>query len=270
MAIDVHRDSDDSDKSGNPHTVSINGAAVSTLRFCVCAGEGMSASRQTNVRYSQTKTTAENLKSMLNSTKSGFVPKIYYKGSSLYNQDIAGKYGLKVVFVEVGYETTPTAAALSAMPYLASALNKVLKPTGSTKITVSSTTTTSGHAIMGASTATAKQLAAYALGRNSNPKLNCTVEELAQLFINEGNKEGVRGDIAFCQALLETGFFKFGGIVKPEQNNYGGIGAFISKKAGYLAQITTPLVGVAAHRSQLKTYTSTCSLFIPSPHLPAA
>ena len=31
-------------------------------------------------------------------------------------------------------------------------------------------------------------------------------------------------DLAFSQALLETGFFAFGGTVVPEQNNFCGLG----------------------------------------------
>ncbi len=60
--------------------------------------------------------------------------------------------------------------------------------------------------IMGESEATAHQLAAYLLSKNPNPKINISVTEFAQLWIDEGRAEGVRGDIAFAQACHETGF----------------------------------------------------------------
>lgn len=78
--------------------------------------------------------------------------------------------------------------------------------------------------IMGESEATAHQLAAYLLSKNPNPKINISVTEFAQLWIDEGRAEGVRGDIAFAQACHETGFFKFGGSALPEWNNYTGLG----------------------------------------------
>ena len=40
------------------------------------------------------------------------------------------------------------------------------------------------------------------------------------MFLEEGAAEGVRGDVAWAQSLKETGFFRYGGIVLPEQNNY--------------------------------------------------
>lgn len=85
-------------------------------------------------------------------------------------------------------------------------------------------------AIMGAAQATAQQMALYCRSRNPAPLLTCcSVEELAGLFLAEGRAEGVRGDVAFAQSLLETGFFRYGGIVLPTQNNYAGLGALNGK-----------------------------------------
>ncbi len=44
-------------------------------------------------------------------------------------------------------------------------------------------------------------------------------------YKEHGEKYNVRWDWAFAQACHETGLFKFGGDVKPEQNNFAGIGA---------------------------------------------
>jgi len=112
---------------------------------------------------------------------------------------------------------------------------------------------TAKHPIMGASVLTAAQLAAYLLAKNPYPKLNisCTALELAEFFVFEGRIEGVCGDIAFCQSILETSWFKFGGQVLPEQNNYGGISN---------AWFMSPQIGVRAQIQHLKIYASTAPL----------
>lgn len=97
-------------------------------------------------------------------------------------------------------------------------------------------------AIMGNSVATAEQLNGHLL--SVNPRATGYLH-LAQIFIDEGAKEGVRGDGAFCQVLIETGYFKFGGDVQPGQHNYAGLGAtggvpgltFADDRTGIRAQI---------------------------------
>ena len=100
--------------------------------------------------------------------------------------------------------------------------------------------------IMGTAEATAAQMALYCRSKNAAPKLtSCTLEELAQMFLEEGKAEGIRGDIAFAQSLKETGFFKYGGIVLPSQNNYAGIGALNGNGKGEAATFPTPRIGVS-------------------------
>jgi hypothetical protein len=111
--------------------------------------------------------------------------------------------------------------------------------------------------IMGTSALSAEQLATFLLSRNPHPRINCTALELAWFFIMEGDMEGVRGDIAFCQSILETGWFRFGGQVLPEQNNYGGIGAVNNSAVGAGAWFDTPQIGVRAQIHHLKAYAST-------------
>ena len=48
---------------------------------------------------------------------------------------------------------------------------------------------------------------------------------LAAYFIAEGAAEGVAGDVAFIQSIVETGWFRFGGVVPPSANNFAGLGA---------------------------------------------
>lgn len=112
-------------------------------------------------------------------------------------------------------------------------------------------------AIMGKAQATAQQMALFCRSKNAEPKLpSCSLEQLAAYFIEEGEAEGVRGDVAFAQSLHETGYFKFGGIVLPEQNNYGGIGAVNGSSTGGGAFFPDPRTGVRAQIQHLKAYAS--------------
>lgn len=103
-------------------------------------------------------------------------------------------------------------------------------------------TTTTETAIMGTSTATADQLNKLLL--TINPYAT-NYMRLAEIFLDEGKKEGVRGDGAFCQTMIETGYLKFGGDVQPDQHNYAGLGAtggvpglsFPDDRTGIRAQI---------------------------------
>lgn len=112
-----------------------------------------------------------------------------------------------------------------------------------------------GTAIMGSSEATAGQLRAYLLANNQQATAYTGMPEI---YLEEGAAEGVRGDVAFCQALLETGFFRFGGDVRPEQNNYAGIGAIGSGAAG--ASFPDARTGVRAQIQHLQAYASTAAL----------
>ena len=127
-----------------------------------------------------------------------------------------------------------------------------------------SSTETEKTAIMGKAQATASQMAAFCLSKNASPQLpSCTVEELARMFIEEGEAEGVRGDVAFAQSLKETGYFKYGGIVLPDQNNYAGIGAVNGSAQGQAASFPDPRTGVLAQIQHLKAYASEESLANP-------
>jgi N-acetylmuramoyl-L-alanine amidase len=115
--------------------------------------------------------------------------------------------------------------------------------------------------IMGTAVATVAQMTLYCRSKNPEPKLtSCSLEELAQIFLEEGALEGVRGDIAFVQSLKETGNFNYGGIVLPNQNNYAGIGALNGNSKGQAATFPTPRIGVRAQIQHLKAYASTEAL----------
>ena len=63
----------------------------------------------------------------------------------------------------------------------------------------------------------------YQFVHSHNPAFD---REVAQAFYDIGRLYGVRGDIALCQAIIETGWFRFdnGTAVRPESHNYCGLG----------------------------------------------
>jgi hypothetical protein len=65
--------------------------------------------------------------------------------------------------------------------------------------------------ILGASQLTAAEIAHYVnkvlAAHNLTWKPEISPTQMAQLFINEGTAVGVRGDVAFCQSILETAWF---------------------------------------------------------------
>lgn len=81
-----------------------------------------------------------------------------------------------------------------------------------------------------------------------------TARLFASYYIDEARVEGINSDIAFVQMCLETGFLKFGGIVKPGQNNFCGLGAVNSATLGN--HFPTRRHGVRAHIQHLKAYVS--------------
>ena len=117
--------------------------------------------------------------------------------------------------------------------------------------------------IMGKSKLTAEQMAAFVNKKNPNNNRlkDISVQELAELYLEEGEQEGIRGDVAFAQALKETGYFKYGGDVMPEQHNYTGIGTTHKGKKGHYFE--TPTEGVRVQIQHLKAYASKVALNNP-------
>ena len=108
--------------------------------------------------------------------------------------------------------------------------------------------------IFGEAEATQEQAAALIYLNNTDPQLNCSVDELVDLYWTEAGREGVREDIALAQAIIETGFFSFTGDVKPEQNNYCGLGTTGGGVEG--EYFDEPEIGVRAHIQHLLAYTT--------------
>lgn len=82
-----------------------------------------------------------------------------------------------------------------------------------------------------------------------------TIEEFCHILFLEAKAEGVKAEVVFAQAMLETGYLKFGGDVKIEQFNFAGIGATGHGVPGNSFKNVT--IGLRAQTQHLKCYAST-------------
>ena len=100
-------------------------------------------------------------------------------------------------------------------------------------------------------------LSSFVKSKNREAK---NIDEIACCFIEVGKKYGVNGNIAFCQAILETGWFKFdkGTAVTPEQHNYCGLGVVSKGSKG--CSFNTVEDGVTAMIQHLYAYADTKEL----------
>lgn len=111
-----------------------------------------------------------------------------------------------------------------------------------------------GTSIMGKATASVEQMQEYI--KKVNPSVAESVIKMIPFYLSEGEKEGIRGDVAFAQSCLETGNFGFkGSAVTLEQNNFCGMGVTRNGMKGN--SFATPQAGIRAQIQHLKAYAST-------------
>lgn len=84
------------------------------------------------------------------------------------------------------------------------------------------------------------------------------IEEFCQIFYEEAIAENIRPEVAFCQAMKETGFLQFGHDVKPDQCNFAGLGATGNGNAGNT--FASVREGIRAQIQHLKAYATTDNL----------
>lgn len=110
--------------------------------------------------------------------------------------------------------------------------------------------------IMGPARVAAGAIVAWVNGRTPRPPgayaATVPLETLAQLFIEEGAAEGVTGDVAFVQSVVETGWFRFSGSIPASYNNFAGIGATDSNPTP--AIFADARTGVRAQIQHLRAY----------------
>lgn len=120
--------------------------------------------------------------------------------------------------------------------------------------------------IMGTSSVTVLQLSNFYKAMNKkypsyysqNDKEAKTIEDFCKIYVEECKKEGVRVEVAFAQAMVETGYLSFGGDVDISQYNFAGMGATGNGVKGN--SFSTVRLGIRAQVQHLKCYASTDKL----------
>ena len=120
-----------------------------------------------------------------------------------------------------------------------------------------------GTSIMGTSSTSVEQMVKYYNAHATYPAFYAgtdapTIKAFCQIYMEECAAEGVKAEVAFCQAMNETGFLKFGGQVSITQYNFAGMGATDDGAAG--ASFPNVRTGVRAQVQHLKGYASTNAL----------
>lgn len=118
------------------------------------------------------------------------------------------------------------------------------------------------YSIMGMTSTTATQMANYFTAKGgkypySGNSVAPTIKDFCQIYIDECKAEGVKAEVAFAQAMMETGFLRFGGDVKKEQYNFAGLGATGGVEGNGFDSIR---IGIRAQVQHLKAYASKESL----------
>jgi hypothetical protein len=141
--------------------------------------------------------------------------------------------------------TTSTIPASSVVPATPPATtfapdNPVVLPTATPDL--------QGLSILGPVMLNAAQIAGWYRSVAHSNITKTTPLQLAHLYLDESAAEGVRGDVAFAQAMIETAGFS----ITSGANNFAGIGACDSCAHGY--SFPSVRMGVRAQIELLKAY----------------
>jgi hypothetical protein len=138
--------------------------------------------------------------------------------------------------------------------------------TGPTTPPYSAAAEAASPTILGPAALTGAELSAWFTSAGHQPRLTVPLDALTGYYQATGAAMNVRDDIAFAQAMVETGYLDFPafGQVTPTDNNYAGIGACDSCAHGFT--FPDAQTGVAAHLQLLHDDASTQP--VPGP-LPA-
>ncbi len=107
-----------------------------------------------------------------------------------------------------------------------------------------------GVSLIGTPRLNAEDLAGWFESGPYRPRTMTPIIDYATWFIQDGRAEGIRGDIAFAQAVLETGGFANTDSVVA--NNFSGIGHYDNAPLGFI--FPSPRAGVRAQIQLLKGY----------------
>ena len=121
------------------------------------------------------------------------------------------------------------------------------------------------HPIMGSSSFTAAQLAArFKSEKMEYPKDilgaggAADIDTFCKIIVEEANAEGVKAEVVYSQIMVETGWLRFGGNVKPEQYNFCGLGSTSQDDPG--ESFKDVRTGIRAQVQHLKAYACSDSL----------
>lgn len=110
--------------------------------------------------------------------------------------------------------------------------------------------------IMGSAHLSAAQILDWVDRRRPQPlgtyAATVPVETLVRIYLEEGAAEGVTGDVAFMQSVIETGWFRFMGSVPATLNNFAGIGS--TDRNPMPAVFADARTGVRAQMQHLRAY----------------
>ena len=125
---------------------------------------------------------------------------------------------------------------------------------------------TARYEIMGNTNTSLAQMVAYYNANNVYPEFYASsdapsIEAFCQIYLEECQAEGLKAEVAFCQAMLETGFLRYGGDVQINQYNFAGFGATGNGAPGN--SFGSVREGVRAQVQHLKAYASTAELNNP-------
>jgi len=117
--------------------------------------------------------------------------------------------------------------------------------------------------IQGPAVLTAAELAGWFASTGHTANITVPMAELATNYLESGQSQGVRSDVAFAQSVIETGYFGFpaGGQVAGTDNNFAGIGACDTCAHGWT--FPDARTGVAAQLQLLDAYASTTAVATP-------
>jgi peptidoglycan hydrolase CwlO-like protein len=107
-----------------------------------------------------------------------------------------------------------------------------------------------GEPVMGPTVLSPQEIVAWYRSSGASPRLSggMSIDELVQIFVEEGTRENVRADFAFAQSYIETGGFRAGG----SDNNFSGLGACDGCSGE--KQFPTARDGIRAQIQHLRNY----------------
>ncbi|WP_426572947.1 DUF4214 domain-containing protein [Aquihabitans sp. McL0605] len=111
---------------------------------------------------------------------------------------------------------------------------------------------TAATPVMGAARVSAADLAGYFRSKGKVAHATVSIDVLAGYYVSEGRDEGLAGDIAFAQSIVETGWFTFSSRTPAAFNNFSGLGAVDGGSSA--ASFASAQLGVRAQIQHLRAY----------------